>query len=532
MNASSDLAPVWKRPAGVLALVAVIHAVLPLLLLGRHWPIGIDESVYLSQINAHVPPGGFSAPRARGATLLAAPVTAFTSAVAPMREWTAVLSGLGLFLGFRPSLRLRPGLLVPAAAALFASIWTVTYYGFQVMPNEWVAFAIVGGCGALLNFLLDGRRRSLVGAGIALAAAALLRPSDGGYALAALVIAALLCRTSWRRRATAAAVLVLGFAVGAADWVVEAFTTYGGLSARIAAAQAEQGGSGLFWSGGAQLRVLGGPVLCRTGCAAHAAPVYWLWWVAAAALLLVAVGGLRRAARPILDGAPLLLGTVSAAQYVFTVPYAAPRFLLPAYAALALPCAAGGRSVLDRARGTGVRRVVAATFVVAFLASAAVQVHVITGRLGPRTRAAAVIAYRTARQLRRAGVVGPCLVIGATGFNGPLAYRLECSNITPDRAGLVADLRHDVRVAWIRDTPPSHLWGYHWKRMLIQSPVLSDAYVSTSIRTPVHRVRLASGPSTRHGGAIGPGPSRATQRRHRWLPATPPGPTATHAGST
>ena len=143
---------VWRRPVVLLGVVALVHAVLPILVLGRHWFIGIDESVYLSQINAHVPAGGFSAPRARGSTLVAAPVTAFTDAVVPMRVWTAALSGLGLFLAFRTWLRLRPGYLAPVAAALFASLWTVTYYGFQVMPNEWVAFATVGGCGSLLSY--------------------------------------------------------------------------------------------------------------------------------------------------------------------------------------------------------------------------------------------------------------------------------------------------------------------------------------------------------------------------------------------
>ena len=85
----------WRRPLILLAVIAAVHAALPILLLGRHWLIGIDESVYLSQINAHVPPGGFSAPRARGSTFLAAPVTAFTSAVVPMREWTTMLSASG-----------------------------------------------------------------------------------------------------------------------------------------------------------------------------------------------------------------------------------------------------------------------------------------------------------------------------------------------------------------------------------------------------------------------------------------------------
>jgi hypothetical protein len=472
--------PWWLRPILLLGVVAAVHAALPILILGRHWFIGIDESVYLSQINAHVPPGGFSAPRARGSTFLAAPVTAFTSAVVPMREWTTLLSGLGLFLAFRPWLRLRSGYVVPLAAALFASIWTVTYYGFQVMPNEWVAFAVVGACGSMLNFLLDGRRWALVGASLALGAAALLRPSDAAYAFFALAVAAVLCRVSWKRRGVAIAVLALGSAAGVADWVIEAYISYGGLSARITAAQAEQGGSGLYWAGSAQARVLAGTLLCRDGCTANAAPIYWLWWVAGGLLLVVALMQLRRMQRPILDVAPLVLGLVMAAQYVFSVPYAAPRFMLPAYAALALPCASGSIALVRNARTPRPRLVLAGALTLVFLAHAAIQVHVITRNIEPSGRGAAHQILESAAVLRKAGITGKCVVMGPNYSYGPLAYRLRCSNRPPDHDTLYRDLRTGVHVAWIRDTPPSHLWGIHWKKMPLPWLVPTDVYVSTS----------------------------------------------------
>ena len=127
-------------------------------------------------------------------------------------------------------------------------------------------------------------------------------------------------------------VLGAGTALGVAEWVIEAYTSYGGLHARLHAAEAEQGGSGLYFSLGAQSRVLAGPLLCRTGCHASAAIAYRLWWVAAALLVVVALATIRRR-RPLLDLAPIALGVVTAAQYVFTVGYAAPRFLIPSYAA-------------------------------------------------------------------------------------------------------------------------------------------------------------------------------------------------------
>ena len=341
--------PWWRRPGVLLAAVALVHAALPLALLGRHWFIGIDESVYLSQLNAHVPPGGFSAPRARGSTLLAAPVTLLTASIPAMRVWTSLLSGVGLYLAFRPWLRLREGYVVPLAAALFASIWSVTYYGFQVMPNEWVGFAVVGACGSLLRYLLDGRWTSLAGAALAMVAAALLRPSDAAFAVLALGAVCLLARVPWRRRLTGVVVLGAGTALGVAEWVIEAYTSYGGLHARLHAAEVEQGGSGLYFSLGAQSRVLAGPLLCRTGCHASAAIAYRLWWVAAALLVVMALATLRRR-RPILDLAPIALGVVTAAQYVFTVGYAAPRFLIPSYAALALPVATGMAALVRSVR--------------------------------------------------------------------------------------------------------------------------------------------------------------------------------------
>lgn len=478
--------PWWRRPVVLLGLVAAVHAALPILVLGRHWLIGIDESVYLSQINAHVPPGGFSAPRARGSTFLAAPVTAFTSAVVPMREWTTVLSGLGLFAAFRPWLRLRPGYVVPLAAALFASIWTVTYYGFQVMPNEWVAFATVGACGSLLNFLIDGRRWSLVGAAVALAATALLRPSDAAYAGLALAVVAVLCRTTWRRRSVAVAVLAFGVAAGAADWVIEAYTSYGGLSARIAASESEQGGSGLYWAGSAQARALAGPLLCREGCHADAAPVYRLWWVAGALLLLVAATQARRMHRPILEVAPLVLGAVMAAQYVFTVPYAAPRFMLPVYSALALPCAAGILTVVGRVRPRRARVVVVGILAAAFVGHLAVQNHVITHYIEPPSRGFEKQVLASAAVLRKAGITGDCLLVGSTGTSGPLAYRLGCGNWVPGHDALYRDIHRGVHVAWIRNSPPSHLWGIHWDKMSLPWLVPTEVYISTStlLKTP------------------------------------------------
>ncbi len=470
----------WRRPTALLALVAAVHAVLPILILGRHWFIGIDESVYLSQINAHVPPGGFSAPRARGSTLLAVPITAFTDAVGPMRLWAGALSGVGLFLAFRTWLRLRPGYLVPLAAALFASIWVVTYYGFQVMPNEWGAFATVGACGSLLNFLLDGSRWSLTGAAVALGLTALFRPSDAVFALAALAVVCVLCRTSWTRRVVAVGALTIGAVAGATQWIIEARSSFHGVRARLHVAEAEQGGAGLHWTGPAEVRTLGGPVLCRTTCHAKPEALYWLWWLAGALLIVVAVSQLRRMARPIVIVAPLVLGLVMAAQYVFTVPYAAPRFLLPAYAALAIPCAAGAVALVRGVRPRRGRVALAGLLAAAFVGHEIIQVHVITARIAPPSEVSARLIDASAAALRADGITGRCLILGDTGTNGPLAYRLRCSNRRPTRTELLSDLHRGVRVAWLRSAPPSRGWGIRWRKEHVHYLVPTNVYLSTA----------------------------------------------------
>ena len=119
----------------------------------------------------------------------------------------------------------------------------------------------------------------------------------------------------------------------------------------------------------------------RIRCTASATLVYWLWWVAGAVLLIVAVTQLRRTPRPILDLAPLVLGVVMAAQYLFTVPYAAPRFA-PAYPRWPAP-----RCRRDRPDKPGTHAQappVLGTVLTAFVAHTAVQLHVVTARIRPR----------------------------------------------------------------------------------------------------------------------------------------------------
>jgi hypothetical protein len=461
----------WRqRSIAMLAAVAVVHAVMPLALLGPHWGLGIDESIYLSQINAHVPAGLFSAPRARGITFLAAPVTALTDSTAALRVWLSVLSAIGLFTAYRPWLRVYGGPVVAIAALLFSSIWSVAYYGFEAMPNEWVAFAVLAAAGHLTVFLRDARGGHLVWLAIAMAVAALLRPSDAGFAAVGLVAACVLIRAPRRLRLRGGLTALAGVGLGTAEWVVEAYTRFGGLDARVHAAQAEQGGGGLTFSGLAQARSLAGPLLCRAGCHADAALVFRLWWIAGAVLILMAVWLGRRRFGQGPDLIVLLVALTGAAQYLFTVGYAAPRFLIPSYALLALPCASAATQLRARASRGRPRIALTGALVGALLAHAFVQVDVVLADVKPPAARFSRQVQADAAALHKLGVRTPCIVLGQPSWNEALAYAARCRNV-PRTAATVQELRaRGSYVVWLGPSAPPARYGASWRQIALPGP--------------------------------------------------------------
>src|SRR5579875_2729301 len=90
------------RPRLVLAAVCALHAIAPFVLMGSRLGLGADETVYLTQISRHIPPGYFSAPRARGLPILVAPITTWTASLFAIRLYLGILSGLGLYLAYCP----------------------------------------------------------------------------------------------------------------------------------------------------------------------------------------------------------------------------------------------------------------------------------------------------------------------------------------------------------------------------------------------------------------------------------------------
>ncbi|MEW2514368.1 hypothetical protein [Streptomyces sp. NPDC046870] len=314
------------------AAVAAAFTLAQLVLVRPGLGLGWDETVYVSQVSGHAPASFFSAPRARGVSLLVAPVAAWSSSTALLRTYLALLSGLALFLALRAWRGLFPVRVLAFGGALFASLWVTLFYGPQAMPNYWVAVAALAAVACFLRAPTD--RSALWGLAGSAALMAWMRPVDAVWATAPLLALGLA-----RRNRRALLVLLAGLAAGAAEWVAEAYTSYGGLARRLSDGSAIQGGLGWHFAVVDQLRALGGRTLCRpcTGALPH--PLVTLWWWTLPALAALALVVARRGRRPAATVLPLACAATAAFPYLFLIGYAAPRFLLPAYALLAIPVA-------------------------------------------------------------------------------------------------------------------------------------------------------------------------------------------------
>ncbi|UKY51356.1 hypothetical protein [Streptomyces inhibens] len=463
--------------------------------------LGWDETVYVSQVDPEAQAAFFSAPRARGITLLLAPVAALTTSATVLHCYLAVLSGVGLLLTLWIWRHLLPAPATALGGALFAGLWITLFYGPQAMPNLWVAYAVLAATGCFLLAVrprarhLSGERPrtgrgAAVGLAITLALAALMRPIDAVWLAVPLFTAALFVR-SWRRPAVLLAVPA-GLALGCAEWVAEAYASYGGLPARLRQAGEIQGGLGWHPSFYDHVRALQGKTLCRPCDMAWEHPVTAVWWFALplavagavwAALRVRELGGGRHpyGLDPVRAGArdpngflppyrnasvetddrepddarqwytpdpvwlsghnpggeplrygpapvllPALLGVCLAAPYLLMVDYAAPRFLLPAYALLLMPAGWFLYRLALLLRGRPAWAV--AALVLALLGHEAIQLAILHKMVRGTARVQADID-RLAGSLRDAGVRPACVVTGAEAVR--VAYRTGCASRQP-----------------------------------------------------------------------------------------------------
>jgi hypothetical protein len=481
----------WRRlvaPGSLLVAVCVLHAISSIAVMGAHYGLGWDEAVYLSQINGHVPAGLFTAPRSRGMTLVGAPVTLLTSSLVALRVWLSLVTAVFMYLGFRLWLRLVDGYVVPLAALLFSLLWTTVYYGFQAMPNLYVALAAVPLTALLVAYLRDPSRRSrLVWVVVCMGALALIRPSDALYIAVALVIALLAFRTVSRRvRLMLAGAVVAGFVAGSLEWFIEAYVRFGDPMRRLQLAQKEQGGGGLHFSLPAQLHTLAGPPLCRGGC--HPSTPGWamVWWFALPLLGVTGVLLARRGQRSAY-GLAIVVGMAVAAEYVLTMSYSAPRFLTPVYAMLLIPAAAGLIGLARRA-GPRLRPAALAVVALAVLAQGVGQVAIVRRYVVPSDHAQLATYSSIARALRAFAAGRRCLVEGVGA--AAVAYDAQCRSLPRTEAWTLdktADSGH-VLAIYLTDTGvlPRAMSG--WTPVRLHTPGLARAWfaaVDLEAREPV-----------------------------------------------
>ncbi|MBT2419401.1 hypothetical protein J7F01_33035 [Streptomyces sp. ISL-22] len=408
------------RGRGLLAAVAGAFTAVQLLLVRPWMGLGWDEVVYVSQVGTEAPAAFFSAPRARGVSLLVWPIASWSSSTTVLRVYLAVLSGLGLYLALRAWRGLFPPRVLAAAGALFATLWVTLFYGPQAMPNLWVAFGALIAVGCFLRARADRYDRWAVWGVLAGAALmAWMRPTDAVWVTLPLLVLALAAR-HWRLGAA----VVAGLVAGGLEWVIEAYVGHGGLRERLNEASRIQGDLGWNFAVDDQLRSLVGSTLCRpcTGEMPH--PVVFAWWFVLPLLALYGLAVAVWAGRTTRTLVPLLCATTAAFPYLFMIGYAAPRFLLPAYALLALPVADALLSLATTRTGRW-RPAVAAVIALGLAGHLAVQ-YVVLDRTVDRTMDSRRAWDRSAAELHRLGVRPPCLLTGHEAI--PVAYYTGCSS--------------------------------------------------------------------------------------------------------
>jgi hypothetical protein len=473
---AAGLAASWRwarrkaiEPHVLLVIVCLLHALAAFVFVVTHhmwWEQ--DETVYLSQVAAHGPALHFTPPRARGMPVLLYPVAHFTLRLAVLRSYLIGLGTVGMYVGFRPWLRLGLGRVVPAAALLLSSLWVSTFFGAETQPNFIEAVLCLAATGYFLVSLRakSGWTAPVMCAGL-LALAGLVRPSDASWLAGVLVFAAFMVKApSRRRRAVVCAAVVGGLGLGWSEWVIEAFVSYGGFFHRLHEANALNT-PGIHFSLLTQATAVNGPTLCRPCTGRPLSVTHIDWWLAIPPLVVLGLLRARRSRRL----APITLATFAGAalllEYVLTVSYAAPRFLLPAYALMSLPCAAGIAAIARWRQRTWVGAVLALAIAGALGAQIASQGDYLRQNVAQAVSARG--SYQTAaRQLAAAGVRAPCVVYGSHG--PPVGFALGCSDEPVPPAGFTQGISPATVVALTRFADGRRAYP-GWPQVPLYSPL-------------------------------------------------------------
>ena len=464
-----------RWPDAALLAVGAVFLILQVLLVPRPFGLSIDEATYLAKVDPAVPELVWTAPRAWGVPVLAAPVALFSAGLTVLRAWFALLASVGLVAAFWPWRRVLPPGVAPVAALFFATFWVTLYYGSLAMPNLYVALGAVGVTGLALRYLQQPTRWRLLLAGAVVVLVALVRPTDSVLLVGPMVLVVLAAARLRDYRLVVA--LVVGGLLGWLPWLVEGWLRFGGPLARLRAAETS-GPQGLelrLTNAVTVLRMLDGfPLYCCYGGPAEEAgglPRLLSAW--AIAVLLAAVAGLLLAARR--GQLPqMLLVTVPAAAlggfYLLLPSFITLRFLLPALALLSLPVAAAVVLLLTGSRGR--RRTLLAGLVVV-----AVVVHL--GLMLPRAERMLreaqqdrILALQLADAVRPLTDGRPCLVLGtaprATSFYLRCAVRTKRPGKRPPSAYRRAQAEQRTVVAIVRGDQAADSYLARWTRVPVE----------------------------------------------------------------
>jgi hypothetical protein len=183
---------------------------------------------------------------------------------------------------------------------------------------------------------------------------------------------------------------------------------------------------------------------------------------------------------------PIVCAATVAVPYLVLIDYAAPRFLLPSYALLAVPVADLLAGVLRAVPGR--RRLVTAVLVACLAGHLVIQYAVLWHTVGGATAAAADYT-RIARDLGGVGIRPPCLVTGDQAI--PIAFAARCNsgetsgnNENMTTAQVVAAATHE-RVAAVVAAgarPPGYARGWSsWTPPDVARYAGERVYVSPSL---------------------------------------------------
>jgi hypothetical protein len=462
----------WKGRRNLLLLgaVAVFYTVTQLVLVTPDMFLSWDESLYASQFAPGVPAAIMSAPRAFGMAYLIAPVTVFTSSVTAIRVYLSLLSGVGLFLAYWPWLRIRNSVAVPLAAFLLGTLWLMGFYGNQIMPNIYIAYGAVAAtalfvrsAGHRRDLPVDQRsartrRGALGGLGAMFVVLASLRPTDAVWLAAPLLAAALVVRPwrpwaqgwpwararGWPSGWAPPLVIVGGLVIGWVPWVVDSYARFGGLFGRFEQISEENAATGVRFVLSRHLGALSNHMLVcgawERDCGGYSIGVI-LWWTALPLLAGLGLWALRRT--PHLKAGLLAVAGASAiaVPYLFVTGHANPRYLLPAYALLAIPAAVGLVRLAAALPAFRLGSVLVGGVVAIHVAAQLWTTHEVTAQIRPVREVDAQVAAR----LTELGVRPPCYLFG--NHAPQIAYATRCRGRGSAVPGLATGSSVSQRVA-------------------------------------------------------------------------------------